>query len=390
MKKAILLKYGELALKGKNRFLFENRLLDQVRARIRGLGEFKVVKEQGRVFIEPLTDYDENRTIQEILEIFGITYVCPVYQIEQNDWESIQTGVLAYIAEQYPTKDFTFKVEVRRGDKRYPMTSMEIAAKLGEAILEQFPQTKVNLTEPQERIRVELRNRTYIYSRQYKGLGGMPVGSNGRAMLLLSGGIDSPVAGYMVSKRGVAIDAVYYHSHPYTSERAKQKVIDLAQIISRKTGSIRLHIVPFTEIQLAIYEQCPHQELTIIMRRVMMQIAERLALGLKCQALVTGESIGQVASQTIESLSVTNQVCTLPVFRPLIGLDKQEIIAISQKIDSYETSILPYEDCCTIFVAKHPVIKPKLEKIQQSEQQLTNLDQMVETAIKDTEVIKIG
>jgi len=243
--------------------------------------------------------------------------------------------------------------------------------------------------KPQERVTIELRDRTYIYSKAVKGLGGMPVGSNGKAMLLLSGGIDSPVAGYMVAKRGVSIDAVYFHSHPYTSERAKQKVIDLASIISKKTGPIRLHVVPFTEIQLAIYEKCPHEQLTIIMRRIMMLIAEAHAERVKAIALVTGEAIGQVASQTIQSLAATNDVCTLPVFRPLIGFDKQEIIDISEKIGAFETSILPYEDCCTIFVAKHPVTKPNLKSIRRSEERLTDIDEMIEKAIKDTEVIKI-
>ncbi|WZL80021.1 tRNA 4-thiouridine(8) synthase ThiI [Vallitaleaceae bacterium 9-2] len=389
MKKAFLIKYGEIALKGKNRYMFENILMDQIRHRIEALGVFKVQKEQGRIFVEPHSDYEEQEVLDAIKEVFGIAYICPVVVIERGDFEEIKTTVTDFVKQQYPTQDFTFKVEARRAVKSYPVTSMEICREVGAHLLNVYPELKVDVHNPEVRIWIEVRDRTYIYSKMIKGLGGMPVGSNGRAMLLLSGGIDSPVAGYMIAKRGVAIDAVYFHSHPYTSERAKQKVIDLARIISRKTGPIRLHIVPFTEIQLAIYEQCPHEQLTIIMRRVMMAIAEAHAKYLKALALVTGESIGQVASQTIHSLVATNAVCTMPVFRPLIGFDKQEIVDISEKIDAYETSILPYEDCCTVFVAKHPVTKPKLEAIEKSEKNLKDIDSMIKKAIEDTEVIKI-
>ncbi len=389
MKKAFLIKYGEIALKGKNRYMFENILMDQIRHRIEALGVFKVQKEQGRIFVEPHSDYEEQEVLDAIKEVFGIAYICPVVVIERGDFEEIKTTVTDFVKQQYPTQDFTFKVEARRAVKSYPVTSMEICREVGAHLLNVYPELKVDVHNPEVRIWIEVRDRTYIYSKMIKGLGGMPVGSNGRAMLLLSGGIDSPVAGYMIAKRGVAIDAVYFHSHPYTSERAKQKVIDLARIISRKTGPIRLHIVPFTEIQLAIYEQCPHEQLTIIMRRVMMTIAEAHAKYLKALALVTGESIGQVASQTIHSLVATNAVCTMPVFRPLIGFDKQEIVDISEKIDAYETSILPYEDCCTVFVAKHPVTKPKLEAIEKSEKNLKDIDSMIKKAIEDTEVIKI-
>ncbi len=389
MKRSFLIKYGELALKGKNRYLFENKLMDQIRYRINPIGDFKVQKEQGRLFVEPLGEFDEEEVISAIKEVFGIISICPVVMIETNDFDVIKETVLAFMKEQYDDLNFTFKVEARRADKRYPMNSMEICREIGAHLLDHFDTLKVDVRNPDERVWIELRDRTYIYSKIVKGLGGMPVGSNGRAMLLLSGGIDSPVAGYMVAKRGVSIDAVYFHSHPYTSERAKQKVVDLAKIISRKTGPIRLHVVPFTEIQLSIYENCPHDQLTIIMRRIMMQIAEAHAHKMKALALVTGEAIGQVASQTIQSLAATNDVCTLPVFRPLIGFDKQEIVDISEKIGAYETSILPYEDCCTIFVAKHPVTKPNLKSIRKSEQHLTHMDEMIERAINDTEVIKI-
>ena len=389
MKKSFLIKYGELALKGKNRSMFENKLMDQIRYRIGGLGEFKIKKEQGRLFVEPLSDYNEEEVLDAIKEVFGISYICPVVMIESDDMEVIKKTVIDFLKEQYEELNFTFKVQTRRANKNYPLDSMEISREVGGFILENFEDLKVDVKTPEEKVWIEIRDRTYIYSRNIKGLGGMPVGSNGRAMLLLSGGIDSPVAGYMIAKRGVAIDAVYFHSHPYTSERAKQKVIDLAGIISRKTGPIRLHIVPFTEIQLAIYEKCPHEQLTIIMRRVMAKIAEAHAKELKCLALVTGEAIGQVASQTIQSLVVTNEICTMPVFRPLIGFDKQEIIDISHKIDAYETSILPYEDCCTVFVAKHPVTKPSLKSIRRSEELLVDIDEMIAKAVEDTEVVKI-
>ena len=260
MKRSFLIKYGELALKGKNRSTFENKLINQIRYRIEALGDFKVQKEQGRLFVEPMSDYVEEEVIEAIKEVFGISYICPVVMIDTDDFEAIRETTIQYMKEQYDDFNFTFKVHARRANKKYPMNSMEIAKELGSTLLDTFEDLKVDVRKPDENVYVELRDRTYIYSRNIKGLGGMPVGSNGRAMLLLSGGLDSPVAGYMVAKRGVAIDAVYYHSHPYTSERAKQKVIELAQIISRKTGPIRLHIVPFTEIQLAIYEKCPHEQ----------------------------------------------------------------------------------------------------------------------------------
>ena len=261
---------------------------------------------------------------------------------------------------------------------------------MGERILEAFPETRVDVHKPQVMFNIEIRNQINVYSTVIPGPGGMPVGTNGKAMLLLSGGIDSPVAGYMIAKRGVTIDATYFHAPPYTSERAKQKVVDLAMIISKYTGPINLHVVNFTDIQLYIYEQCPHEELTIIMRRYMMKLAEHFAKESKCLGLITGESIGQVASQTMQSLAATNEVCTMPVYRPLIGFDKQEIVEISEKIDAYETSILPYEDCCTIFVAKHPVTKPSLNVIHNDERKLSEkIDALMQEAIDTVEVIHI-
>jgi thiamine biosynthesis protein ThiI len=300
----------------------------------------------------------------------------------------MKAAAISYMGECYGDKPMTFKVNARRGNKSYPMKSMEINSEIGHFLLEDFPNLKVDVHQPDVLLNIEVRDKVYLYSETIKGAGGLPVGTNGKAMLLLSGGIDSPVAGYMISKRGVELEAVYFNAPPYTSERAKQKVIDLAKIVAGYSGKIRLHIVNFTDIQLAIYEKCPHEELTIIMRRYMMKIAEHLAKDNNCQALITGESIGQVASQTMQSLACTNEVCTMPVFRPCIGMDKQEIIDISEMIDTYETSILPYEDCCTIFVAKHPVTKPILEIIKRSEEKLSDvIDDLMKTAIETVEVV---
>jgi thiamine biosynthesis protein ThiI len=295
-----------------------------------------------------------------------------------------------YMASKSPDKNYTFKVDTRRARKDYPKTSMEINCDVGEAILNAFPKIKVDVHNPDILLRIEIREKIHVYSTVIAGPGGLPIGTNGKGMLLLSGGIDSPVAGYMISKRGVKLEAVYFNAPPYTSERAKQKVIDLARIVSKYSGPIRLHVINFTDIQLYIYEKCPHDELTIIMRRYMMRIAEELAKQSGCLGLITGESIGQVASQTMQSLMATNDVCTLPVYRPLIGFDKQEIVEVSEKIDTYETSILPYEDCCTIFVAKHPVTKPNLNVIRIHEQNLEeNIDNLVNTALETDEVIDI-
>ena len=309
-------------------------------------------------------------------------------QIEDTGFDDLADTVVKYIDSAYKDKDISFKVNARRARKNFPMNSMEINAELGHRILEAFPEMSVDVHKPDVLLQVEIRNKINIYSVEIPGPGGMPIGTAGKAMLLLSGGIDSPVAGYMVAKRGVQIEATYFHAPPYTSERAKEKVIDLARIVTQYSGPINLHVVNFTDIQLYIYEKCPHDELTIIMRRYMMKIAEHFAKESDCLGLVTGESIGQVASQTMHSLLVTNAVCELPVIRPLIGFDKQEIIDISEKIGTYETSILPYEDCCTIFVAKHPVTKPNKKVIEKSELKLSEkIDELVRTAIETTQTI---
>ncbi|MBE5949989.1 MAG: tRNA 4-thiouridine(8) synthase ThiI [Lachnospiraceae bacterium] len=391
MYRAFLIKYGEIGLKGKNRHVFENMLKDQIKYHLDQLGEFEVIREQGRIFVSCPEEYDYEETVAELQKVFGVVGICPVVVVDSTEWETVTEAALEYVDRFYEKKDFTFKVEAKRADKRYPMTSPEMCCKLGESLLRRFESLKVDVHEPQVRVFVEVRTKSYIYSHIIPGPGGMPVGSGGKAMLLLSGGIDSPVAGYMIAKRGVALEATYFHAPPYTSERAKQKVVDLARIISAYTGPIRLNIVNFTDIQLYIYEQCPHEQLTIIMRRYMMKIAEKLALDSKCDGLVTGESIGQVASQTMKSLMATNAVCTLPVYRPLIAFDKQDIIDISEKIKTYETSILPYEDCCTIFVAKHPVTHPILSVIEKSETHLEEqIDRLMEEALSTIEVVNVG
>ena len=391
MYKAFLIKYSEIGIKGKNRYIFENALRDQIKYALDLVeGEFSVTKEQGRIYIEALTEYDYDETVEAFTRVFGIAGIMPVMLIENSEWDNLTKEVASYVRKIYGDKEFTFKVEAKRGNKQYPMKSPEICMELGGYLLNEFTNIKVDVHNPDVKINVEIRNKAYVYSTVIPGAGGMPVGTNGKAMLLLSGGIDSPVAGYMIAKRGVKLDATYFHAPPYTSERAKEKVIDLARLVSKYSGPIDLHIVNFTDIQLYIYEKCPHDELTIIMRRYMMKIAEYLANKNNCLGLITGESIGQVASQTMQSLASTNAVCTMPVYRPLIAFDKQEIIDIAEKINTFETSILPYEDCCTIFVAKHPVTKPNLNVIERSEIKLEEkIDELMETALKTVETIVI-
>lgn len=388
---AFLIKYAEIGIKGKNRYIFEDALVNQIRYALKNCeGSFKVHKTQGRIFVDALTEFDFEETVDSLKIVFGISGICPVVYVEDEGFEKLGQTVVEYMDEVYSDKNFTFKVSARRARKNYPLDSMEINVKMGGIVLEAFPELKVDVHHPDVELTIEVREKIYIYSKVIPGPGGMPIGTNGKAMLLLSGGIDSPVAGYMISKRGVKIDAVYFHAPPYTSERAKQKVVDLAKLVSRYTGSIHLHVINFTEIQLYIYENCPHEELTIIMRRYMMKIAEHIAKENDCLGLITGESIGQVASQTMQGLAATNEVCTLPVYRPLIAFDKQDIVNISEKINTYETSILPFEDCCTIFVAKHPVTKPNLKVIKIHERNLEEkIDEMIATALETDEVILI-
>lgn len=391
---AFLIKYAEIAIKGKNRYLFEDALVHQITVSLgRVEGVFKVHKTQGRIHVEAESEYDYDEVMDALTKVFGITAVCPVVVLEDEGFDKLRKEVVDFMGQVYKdsvTDNITFKVNARRARKNYPLQSMEINASVGEAVLDAYPAMKVDVHKPEININIEIREKIYLYSQSVKGAGGMPVGTGGKAMVLLSGGIDSPVAAYMIAKRGVNVEAVYFHAPPYTSERAKQKVVDLAEIVSGYAGKMKLHVVNFTDIQMMIYDKCPHDELTIIMRRYMMRIAETIAKESGCLGLVTGESIGQVASQTMQSLLVTNEVCTLPVFRPLIGFDKQEIVEISEKIGAFETSILPFEDCCTIWVAKHPVTKPNLGIIKKHEKNLEDeIDALVETALTEREVIDI-
>ncbi len=386
---AFLIKYAEIGIKGRNRYLFEDALVHQIKYALKKCeGQFVIHKTQGRIYVDAQTEFDFDEVVARLKQVFGISGICPVVYVEDEGFDKLCDTVMQYIADVYPDRNKTFKVAARRARKNYPKDSMTINMDMGEAILKAYPEMKVDVHNPDIMLNIEIREKIYIYSEIIPGPGGMPVGTGGKAMLLLSGGIDSPVAGYMIAKRGVKIDAVYFHAPPYTSERAKQKVVDLARIVSGYTGPIYLHVINFTDIQLYIYEKCPHEELTIIMRRYMMRIAEHIAKETECLGLVTGESIGQVASQTMNSLIATNEVCELPVYRPLIGFDKQEIVEVSEKIGTYETSIQPFEDCCTIFVAKHPVTKPNLNVIRRHEHNLDEkIEELVETALNTKEVI---
>lgn len=394
--RTFLIKYAEIGTKGKNRYKFEDHLCKRMRQRLKALGDFEVRREYGRIFVDAKSDFDYDEAMNRLTKIFGISGICPVMQIDSLEYEDIAKGVVEYVKEEYSKTGsnaarLTFKMNVRRHNKEYPINSMEMAARLGGEVLDNFETRgmKVDVHKPQIIIDVEIRNVAYIYSKIIPGACGLPVGTNGKAISLLSGGIDSPVATYMIAKRGVEMEAVYFNAPPYTSERAKDKVKELGRIVSQFAGPIKLHIVNFTDCQLAIYKNCPHDELTIIMKRLMFRMAEDIAKKDDCQCIVTGESIGQVSSQTTFSLGVINEaVNDIPVFRPLIGMDKQEIVDISQKIGTYETSILPYEDCCTIFVAKHPVTKPTLEAIKESEEKLVGIiEPLYETALNTAEVV---
>lgn len=383
--RVILVRYGEIHLKGLNRPYFERRLVSSINDALRGM-EVRVERAQSRVYVYGLNEEQISDAVEKLQRVFGIHSVSPAITFP-NDWQQIVSISKALIRERItPGERVSFKVYARRADKRFELNSDDINKKLGEALLNEFKELYVDVRTPAIKLGVEVRERCFAYIDEIKCPGGMPAGSNGRAMLLLSGGIDSPVAGYMVAKRGVSLCAVHFYSYPYTSERARDKVVELAKLLSVFTGAIRLHLVPFTDIQLAIHENCPKSEGTILMRRQMMRIAELIAREENAQALITGESIGQVASQTMESLAVTNDIVSMPVFRPLIGFDKNDIVDYARQIGTYETSVLPYEDCCTIFVANHPVTKPNLEKIKHSES-LVPYEGMIEKAISDREIV---
>ena len=382
MKELLMVRYGEIFLKGLNRPYFIRALVRKIRYALRGTGS-NVWVHDGRILVE---GYDDPETVVErVTHVFGVHSVCPAVEMPKEDFDALCEQAIRMM----DGLKGTFKVNARRSDKRYPMGSPEINMEMGGRILDARPDLKVDLHHPEHVMNVEIRDQAYLYVRVIPAVGGMPVGTNGNATLLLSGGIDSPVAGWMVAKRGVQINAVHFHSFPYTSEQAREKVLDLARKLSFSCCGIKVHIVPFTEIQLQIRDRCPEEYSTLIMRRFMMRIAEAIARKTESGALITGESIGQVASQTMEALGTTDAVVSMPVFRPLIGFDKSEIIDIAKRIDTYELSSLPYEACCTIFTPKHPATRPKKEKVEEAETCLENPEQLIADALAGVEVVSV-
>ncbi len=389
MKNVLLVKYGEIAIRGKNRYLIENKLIRTIIKRLEPYEGYRVYKEQGRILVvNEAGEFDYDTVIPIVVNILGVVAVCPCIEFEDQSIESLRKHALIHFKEHFPDGGVTFKVITKRSDKRYPMTGNEISADVGGYILHNTDNISVNVHNPDVTIMVELRNNAYVYSKLIKGHGGMPYGSNGKATVLMSGGIDSPVAAFLAAKRGVEVEACYFDSPPYTSERAKQKVMDLAEQLSKYTGSLKLYVVPFTETQLKIYESTPPEKMTVLLKRAMLKAAQRLAQKNKTMALVTGDSIGQVASQTMEAIAAIDSAATMPVLRPLCGMDKQEIIDIAVDIGTYDISIRPYEDCCTVFVAKHPETKPKKSIIEAIERKIDGLDELIDTAVENAELIE--
>jgi thiamine biosynthesis protein ThiI len=381
----LIVKYGEIGVKGKNRYIFENKLIKNVKNILKPIGKFNVYKEYGRIYVD-LDGYDYEEIVEEVRKVFGIVGVCPAVRAEK-DYNLLKELALKMLEEKIDQGYKSFKVDSRRGDKDFKLTSQEMSLDIGGYLVSQVKdKIAVDVRNPEVKIHCELRqNHVMVYSDTILGYGGLPLGTNGRAMSLLSGGIDSPVASWMVAKRGMELECIHFHSYPFTSEKSQEKVRDLAQILSKYCGRVRLHKVNMLEIQKAIGLNCKDEEMTIISRRFMMRIAQQVAESRRCDALVTGESIGQVASQTIQGLTCTNASVSMPVFRPLIAMDKTEIIDIAQKIGTFETSILPEEDCCTVFSPKKPVTKPKLDRIERSENAL-DVEKLIQDAIDNIEV----
>jgi len=386
MERVLLVRYGEIILKGQNRPIFEDALIRNIRHRLRNEGDYKIYKSQATIYIEPKEgDEQTDRIHEKLKKIFGIVSIVVAYKTEKS-MEGIFDIIPDSIGDALKGAK-TFKVEAKRSDKKFPLKSPEICDEVGGFILDNYTHLKVDVHNPDVVVHAEIRDdNAFVHTGREKGIGGMPVGTGGKAALLLSGGIDSPVAGYMIAKRGVALEAIHFFSYPYTSDRAKDKVLKLAGIVSEYVGKIKVHVVPFTEIQLQIREKCPEEYLTIIMRRFMMAISEKIARLNGCDALVTGESLGQVASQTILALGVTNDAVDMPVFRPLIGMDKNDIVDIAREIGTFDTSILPYEDCCTVFTPKRPNTKPRLDKVLKY-QALLDCDALIEEAVNGVETI---
>ena len=384
MEKVLSISLGEIALKGSNRKYFEDQLIKRMRNNIKDIGYEKIYKEQGKIYIEA----DETKfeqMINRLKKVFGLIYISPCIRVEKDIKSIEEAAIEAMKYKINKDKTDTFKVETSRVDKKYPIKSLEMSREIGGVILKNFEDLKVDVHHPDTYLYIDIKENCYIYTDRYKGYGGLPIGTNGKGLLLLSGGIDSPVAGFMMAKRGVEINCIHYHSYPFTSERAEEKVKALAKILSRYMGQIKIYSINMLDIQKEINKKCPENEMTIISRRFMMRIAEKIAMKNGMNALITGESLGQVASQTIQGITVTNESVNLPVFRPLIGLDKTQIIEVAKDIETFETSILPFEDCCTVFLPKHPVIKPRVEDIKNSEENL-DVEKLIDTAIDNMEV----
>ncbi len=389
MKEIILIKDGELALKGLNRAIFEDKMINAIKRRLKPLGDFKITRAQSTVFIEPESEnFDIEEALHRLSYVFGIAAYSRA-GVAEKDMEKILAAAPVYLKDTMENIR-TFKVEAKRADKSFPFKSPEISAEVGAKLLESFPHLRVDVHNPDEVITVEIRDKAaYIRGGQIKGAGGLPTGTGGKAQVLISGGIDSPVAAYLMARRGLTLNAVHFASPPYTSERAEQKVKDLLSCVAKYSGTINLAVVPFTEVQEQMAEKCPEDYFTLVMRRIMMRIACRLSHNDGSLALITGESLGQVASQTLQSLAATDAVCDMPVFRPLIGSDKEDIVKISKQIGAFDISILPYEDCCTVFTPRHPHTRPKPGQCEKAEEKL-DIEALIENAVKDTKYYYIN
>ena len=386
----LIVKYGEIAVRGNNRKFFIERLLRTIRKNLDDIGDFYVVKEQGRLIVEDRGgELDFDKVIPRILCIMGIIGVSPGVRVRNQELDNLKKVCAEHIRSIGADKYKTFKIETKRSNKSYPLESREVSAAVGEYILDEFPNFTVDVHNPELTVYIELRNDAYVYSELIKGLGGLPVGSSGKGIVMLSGGIDSPVSAFMMAKRGVEVEGVYFNSPPYTSERAKQKVVDLAERLTMFTGGFKLYVVPFTDLQLYLLENVPHDKLTIFLKRAMTRVACILGERDGALAVITGDSVGQVASQTMQGLHAISAAATMPILRPLAGFDKQEIVDIARKIGTFDISVRPYEDCCTIFVAKHPETKPKTSVIEKIESKLTELDRYINEAMENAEIIEL-
>lgn len=387
MERVISVSLGEIVLKGLNRKYFEDRLIKNMKRVLRDFGEYRIYKEQGKIYIEGLLDHQED-AIRRLKKVFGLVYISPCIRTGREMDDIREAGLILVKEKLQGDKTTTFKVETSRSDKRYPLKSPEISRDVGGFVLKNTENLKVDVHKPDFMLYVDIKEYGYVYIDRTKAYGGLPIGTNGKGLLLLSGGIDSPVAGFMMAKRGVEVDAVHFHSYPFTSQRAEEKVLDLAKIVSMYSGPMTIYSINLLNIQKEINKNCPEDEMTILSRRFMMRIAEEVSKKRGYQVLITGENLGQVASQTIYSVDVINRSVQMPILRPLIGMDKVDIIEISKDIETYETSIRPFEDCCSVFLPKHPVTRPKLEDIEKSEEAL-DIDGLVREAIEGMKIVNI-